>query len=100
MSNGKQIYYIAIYHVELAKGGNEEGGWWYDVGEPVPNRRLWQTTNKEKAYSIARRLNDLLHSRVNKYRRPKSSVLSDGVFEAHMTEELPAPFPQERPYYE
>ena len=26
--------YVNVYHVDQAKGGPEEGGWWYDTGVP------------------------------------------------------------------
>lgn len=28
------IYYVNVYEADRAYGGPEEGGWWYDIGEP------------------------------------------------------------------
>jgi hypothetical protein len=30
---GPQGRWLTVYHVQLAYGGPEEGGWWYDAGE-------------------------------------------------------------------
>lgn len=33
--DGKLVWYVVVYEVDRAYGGREEGGWWYDCGEPV-----------------------------------------------------------------
>ena len=94
-------YFVAIYLGELAYGGSEEGGWWYDCGTREKDRRVWIFQNEDKACEFSAKLNDRLARWVNKNRREKSSVISDGVYEAHIWEnELPDYFPQSRPHYE
>ncbi len=95
-------YVVAVYESELAYGGPEEGGWWYAVGSLV--RTVKVLPNEDRAYEFCRRLNDKLNSRVigpNQGKREKSSVLSDGVYEAHVYENVaPTHYPDGRPHYE
>lgn len=93
---------VAVYLVELASGGPEEGGWWYDAGELVRVVKVCRTRSAAEDY--AGRFNELLRSRrwgPNQGRRPISSVLSDGEYRA-MVFETTAPefFPERRPHYE
>lgn len=32
---GGQVYFVTVFEIDRAYGGPEEGGWWYDTGEPV-----------------------------------------------------------------
>lgn len=95
------VYVVAVYDVGLSYGGPEEGGWWYDAGSLVRVCRVFRS--EDRAYAYCRRLNARLSSRVfgpNVGRYPKSSVLSDGQFEACTFEDTaPAGFPESRPYY-
>ena len=95
-------YVVAVYDAELAWGGPEEGGWWFNAGTLVRVVRTFASENR--AYAYSRRLNARLESRVigpNVGKREKSSVLSDGVFEAHVYQNTaPAGFPEVRPHYE
>jgi hypothetical protein len=93
---------VAVYLVDRAYGGNEEGGWWYDCGELV---RIVQTfRRKQRAYEYVRRLNRRLRSRrfgPNAGRREISSVLSEGEYQAQVCEgAVASSFPERRPYYE
>ena len=92
---------VAVYLVELAYGGPEEGGWWYDCGEPAPEYKASTKTFDDavKAYEYAEELRAMLKP-INEERGPKSNVNSEGVFEVHMTKGAPAPFPKVRPHYE
>jgi len=91
---------VAIYIVDRAYGGSEEGGWWYDCGEPSDEQckytRGFETEAEALNYSaellpICHELNggrpDIGHSNsVGQY----MPIISDGN---------PKPFPSERPYY-
>lgn len=96
------IYLVAVYDSSLAWGGPEEGGWWYDAGSLARIVRLFR--NADQAYLYARRLNKKLESRTygpNQGKREKSSVISDGVYEAHVCQDhVPQFYPAERPHYE
>lgn len=92
-------YVVAVYNVELAYGGSEEGGWWYEAG--TLHRILGVFRNEAKASAYRRRASKLVDQLVNKHRRPISSVLSDGRYSVLMHEHTaPENFPSERPHYE
>ena len=105
---------VAIYLVELAHGGQEEGGWWYDRGERVDHEMEGvHTAHLLTVFSVPEGggeaaadgyrtvLQKLLDGTVNVGRRAKSSVLSAGVYEAHVYNgHPPQHFPERRPHYE
>lgn len=94
-----ESFLVSIYHVDMAYGGSEEGGWWYDRGSIVRTVKTFK--NEDLACAYCRKLNAKLDGLVNKHFRPKSSVISDGVYEAHIHENhAPKGFPETRPYYE
>lgn len=90
---------IAIYEIDRAFGGHEEGGWWYDCGQLT--RILVTTRTAEQAYRTASRVNRLL-ARLQRGKRPVSSVAYDGGRHQAMVFERIAPphFPAEQPRYE
>lgn len=94
--------HVATYRVTKKYGGPEEGGWWYETGEPekVEGFDTKFVADEDAAYALAREWNDRLDATVNKGRRPISSVLSNGVYRAIATDDTPEPFPAERPHYE
>jgi hypothetical protein len=98
----RHTWIVAVYDTALAYGGPEEGGWWYDTGSLV--RIVFATPSEDAAYSYSRKLNNRLRSRVfgpNQGRRDKSSVLSDGFFEACVYQDhAPKGYPDVRPHYE
>lgn len=92
-------YTVAVYLSELAYGGPEEGGWWYECGELV--KVICVFGSEEKAIEYTRRMNDKLRQTLNKGRREISSVLSNGVYRAMvMCDYPPRYYPERRPYYE
>jgi hypothetical protein len=89
--------YINIYLVDRAYGGPEEGGWWYDAGDPVHSELAEQMTVEERR----KRLDELLSGPFsNKGRRSISSVLSDGEYQGQLEDSFAEPYPQTRPHYE
>jgi hypothetical protein len=95
---------VAINLCDRAYGGLEEGGWYYDVGEPCQSGRLarWTKvfTDEDEADKYAVRLNQTLCKRLNKGRRPVDSVLSEGEYGAIVHVGYPAEWPAKRPHYE
>jgi hypothetical protein len=92
---------VALYRVDRAYGGPEEGGWWFDTGELLRIVRV--VKDREKAYAIARRYNDFMRSFRKRYRVPEpDSVICTGVVEARVfsSNEVPTHFPQVTPQYE
>lgn len=93
------MHVLALYEVDRAYGGPEEGGWWFDTGE---HRRTLRTFgNEQDAYAAARRCNGWL-ARLQKGKRAVSSVIYDGgryAAEVHRNF-APGHYPVERPHYE
>jgi hypothetical protein len=103
---GNELYSFfsaAAYHVCLVYGGPEEGGWWYEAGAPVETDPEIPPpiicTSRREAYAAAHSLQKVLDEGPNVGLRPKTSVLSSGVYEAKVTPGLPKPFPDETPFY-
>jgi hypothetical protein len=89
-----RVRFVNVYLADRAYGGPEEGGWWYDTGElvecyPVPTREA-------EALAAALRFGKFS----NEGRRPKSSVLSEGVYEIRVEKRPGHDYPTVRPHYE
>src|SRR3546814_21082377 len=89
-------YIIALYEIDRAYGGAEEGGWWYDTGELA--RLLALAPTAARAIQLADRANRLLE-RLQRHRRRVDSVLYDGGRYTAIVFEWTAPpaFPEVRP---
>jgi hypothetical protein len=93
-----KVFIVAVYLVDRAYGGPEEGGWWYDCGELIRIMRTFK--NERGALAYSRGLNARLDRTLNKGRREISSVLSDGQYEAQVRDDFaPKHFPETRPFY-
>lgn len=96
------VYSVAVYHVERCYGGAEEGGWYYDRGEPSEefalHLRMFSRVKAAVAYAV--QLDATICAEANKGARPLSSVLSTGRYRASVQDGYPAAFPQSRPHYE
>lgn len=90
---------LAIYEVDRAWGGPEEGGWWYDCGQLA--RVIAVVSDEQRARTICERANRLLQ-RLQRCKRPVDSVAYAGGRHAVITFERIAPefFPAQRPHYE
>jgi hypothetical protein len=96
------MYAVNLYLVDRAFGGHEEGGWWFDCGQPElhPFNRVFES------YDDARKYWELVckpaEADINEGRASISSVLSEGEYRFIIGHdgELPAPFPAQRPHYE
>lgn len=64
------MYIVAIAVESMCYGGPEEGGWWYNAGEPstdsdhIPLMRTFKT--EDGAYAYARMLNGTYVEKYNK----------------------------------
>jgi hypothetical protein len=92
----KQKVYVNVYLVNQEFGGGEEGGWYYNSGEPIESYGFF---SRRKADAKLR----LLKTRAaldNEQRPSLWSVRSCGVFEVY-TQDHPARFwPERTPHYE
>jgi hypothetical protein len=95
------MFAVNLYLIDRAFGGREEGGWWYDCGQPVlhPLNRVFETLEEAQHHQhfcldVQDQLNEGLPS-IN-------SVLSQGQYRFYVGDEgeLPAPFPAVKPHYE
>lgn len=100
---GVQQRVVAIYMVDRAYGGPEEGGWYYDCGtlftgfEPIVCRG-----NAEARAACAKCDAFIAERRINEGRHEPNSVLCDGWYAAWSFSGTSAPdhFPDKRPRYE
>lgn len=97
------FFAVAPYLVWRQYGGPEEGGWYYDAGEPaleawLPVPVICKT--RAEAYAARDVMQEALDADANVGLRDKYSVLSSGVYEAHVSYGYPHPFPVEQPFYE
>ena len=97
-----RLYSVSIYFVTLEYGGPEEGGWWYDAGEPSSEYAQFTRVFRREAPArdYRARLERVLIRRLNKGRRDYRSVLGAGEYRACLDDGLPRAFPAERPHYE
>jgi hypothetical protein len=96
-------YTVAVYLVDLAYGGPEEGGWHYEYG--IPSEEHIRFTRgfdtEEDAYAYSRSINEAHSDAWNQGRRGIGSVLSEGQFFAEVRDGAEVkPWPESRPHYE
>ncbi len=95
----KSNYSVALYKCDMAYGGPEEGGWYYNTGELIKVLKIFITEDKANMY--AARAQCLIDLKINKGRREISSVLSEGRYFTEVYENLPPKYyPEQRPHYE
>lgn len=99
-------YFVGVYLEEFSFGGREEGGWWYNEGELVEDPEILQKVGVPKIFLD---FNEAMQyhaeqqnvvNLLNVGRRPKSSVLSDGIYSAMFFEDdIVKHYSQTRPHY-
>jgi len=82
-------YSVTVYLVNMAYGGPEDGGWWYDTGHPSQDHEnlLKRFHNRKQAAKYAAKLREIL--REENAKRPDYTC---GVFEPHICIGEPRPF--------
>lgn len=91
------IVFVNAYLVDRLYGGPEEGGWWYDSGEPlaaVPVDR----SDEAAIESWRAKLTTMFSDRAGS--RGRGSVIGGPDLEVYIEDHVAAYFPAERPYYE
>lgn len=98
------MYYIHKYEVAQQYGGPEEGGWWYDSGNPCSDWKPLMCEDEEQACEVCRTLNHAERERARvEERYGYDSVLAyrSTHYAYDVTEDYKAwPYPKERPHYE
>lgn len=117
--------YVNIYAVSRAYGGPEEGGWWFDTGEPVGSIPVEMTEAERRALHtlVTQREGEDIDPEVydkhfDTYLREKaegvrsayqdlypdtgksSSVLGGDDYRIRIEDHIARPYPDERPHYE
>ena len=93
-------FFVNTYFMERCYGGPQEGGWWYDCGEPIESINLGICSQEEaeelrdERWEIWRKRNE------EEGRRDISSVLSTGQYQTYIEDHFAVAFPSERPHYE
>jgi hypothetical protein len=97
---------VAIYEVDRAYGGPEEGGWYFNTGVPSEEyavyTKFFPETDQHAIEVYAEGLRVLVN-KVNEEenRRHPSSVLSEGNYLAvEIHEGFPKAYPTHKPHYE
>lgn len=90
------ISFLNAYNENRIYGGSEEGGWWYDAGDPVASVPFrsedseseleWEAYLKEKVAWTSE--------------HDTSSVLGHDVFRLYHEDFFAMPYPEETPHYE
>lgn len=97
-------WWVHKYEVRQEYGGAEEGGWWYDSGDPVEGWEVKGYSVEEEAFAKARELNDQEHDRQKREEDYEyTSVLSyKSRHFSYQVEEtsIPKAYPEVRPHYE
>jgi hypothetical protein len=98
----KTYYSVNLYLVDRAFGGHEEGGWWFEYGEPIlhPLNRVFDNVDDAGEYLIKNCM--AIANQMNHDRASINSVLSEGEYRFRIGDEneMPAPFPSHKPHYE
>jgi hypothetical protein len=92
-------WFVNVYNVDRCYGGPEEGGWWYDAGEPSEyfERASFGVESQEEAQLLKSAL--LARIEMPDDHHDRSSVIGDTDIEVYI-EDMPAErFPRERPFY-
>jgi len=90
------VKFVNVYWVERHYGGREEGGWWYDTGDPEASFLV----HASEADAKRDELDAGEYNNQKAGNRELGSVLSTGVYQITIEDKAPEPFPKERPFYE
>jgi hypothetical protein len=93
MPDGSAAVFVNVYDVGRVYGGPEEGGWWYDVGDPIESYIC-------ATYGDAEAVRDRLAAGEYARTGARSSVRGGPDFEIYIEVDPGESFPKHRPHYE
>lgn len=88
--------FMNAYEANLASGGPEEGGWWFETGTPLASIPFGNYAEAEAAFNLLERQ---LKGSYNDG-RSMSSVISEGDLRIVVENHFAEAYPSERPHYE
>lgn len=88
--------WVNAYQVERCRGGSEEGGWYYDAGEPIA---CIQVVNVEEAAKAVTLIYELWKESVDDD-RPYTSVLGGTDVRIQLEGSIGKDWPEHAPHYE
>jgi len=103
------ILFVNAYAVSRHYGGPEEGGWWYDAGEPLASVPIEATENETGLAPLdpeqAERIREQLRAQLSEYKTSRASqgrysVLGGDDIEVYIEDHPAQHFPEQRPHYE
>lgn len=89
--NGAPATFVNVYRVERCYGGPEEGGWWYDTGEPVGSVVVQGSV---ETHVVRTRL-----EREYPFTRARYSVLGGEDYSVRVEDHPAVAWPAQRPHY-
>lgn len=90
------VLFVNAYNVNRLYGGAEEGGWWYDTGDPVASVPI-----REEDPAADMEWKDYLKEKAGwSSKHDRHSVLGHDDFSIQVDEFFGRPFPEETPHYE
>ena len=100
----EEFSYINVYLVDRAYGGPEEGGWYYDYGNPVESRRVLVPmngyVNLHSEYQTELEFLNTRYNRLNSDRPEIHSVISKGRYIIIEEDDFAKSWPDRIPHYE
>lgn len=88
------LVYVNAYRITRHYGGPEEGGWWFDCGEPLGSLPCTsQREAKSKVDEMRAKFEHLAEGDIN-------SVLGGAEVRVYIEEKFARVFPETRPHYE
>lgn len=87
------VYYVNVYEVDRQLGGAEEGGWWYDSGEPVASTPF-KTLREAEAFR------DVMEARFPHDGSVSSVIYSGGDYRVYIEHRFAESWPKHVPHYE
>lgn len=90
------VKFVVIWFNTREYGGPEEGGWWFDTGEP---QEIY-TCNTESEVEHFKQVAQQQVDKRNEGRRPLSSVVSTGRYSMSVEDGKPEAYPAVQPHYE
>tara|TARA_Y100000034_G_C6843471_1_gene381870 strand:+ start:270 stop:683 length:414 start_codon:yes stop_codon:yes gene_type:complete len=90
--------YINTYSVNKAYGGPEEGGWWFDIGDPIESVQF--DFSYQARHALPEHEERWKKRNIDEGNREPSSVNCDGYYETYVEDRFAESYPKRKPHYE